>query len=269
MPAVTTDVHRSPPWLPLLRRLTEASSIWGVWKNADAALAGFGDVDSAAPESDWPMIQVEFGRWAKDCGFGPTVACQHVEGVLFILALLPDEPTFLELDVNAKKYFRGWTMFTAEDLVPAMEIDERGFRRVRRGVEGVIHLVQNGLRWGGRPNIEKLDRKRVREALRADPDGVRVAARLFGPAEASLLRAARAVSVGGWDQSAMLALEARCTARAFLQPGVLWGRARSRSIKRDCPLLRAIFTDHRRLPADRTTWLSRVEETHPAVGIGA
>jgi hypothetical protein len=35
-------------WLPLLRRLTEVSESWAVWKNVDRALVGQGDVDSIA-----------------------------------------------------------------------------------------------------------------------------------------------------------------------------------------------------------------------------
>ena len=43
--------RRPPPWLPLLRRLTELSPAWGVWKNADRAIAGYGDIDSISSPS--------------------------------------------------------------------------------------------------------------------------------------------------------------------------------------------------------------------------
>ena len=55
LPAPASD--RTALWLPLLRRFTELSPRWVVWKNADAALAGVGDIDAAAPESDWPALE--------------------------------------------------------------------------------------------------------------------------------------------------------------------------------------------------------------------
>lgn len=138
--------------MPFLKRLTVLCPDWGIWKNADAALSGSGDMDSAAPTRDWDVILREFRRWASENELGPVTACRHVHGVLFILTLDKKRSTFVELDVNARQYFRGWTMFRAEDLAPLMELDERGFRRLRPGAEGVMLLLGNGARWGGRPS---------------------------------------------------------------------------------------------------------------------
>ena len=251
-------------WLPLLQRLTDVCPHWGIWKNADAALAGSGDMDSTAPVGYWGSIVSEFRRWAHEHGLGPVTACRHVRGVLFLLALDRKASCFLELDVNAKKYFRGWTMFRSEYLAPLMEMDERGFRRLRPGAEGVMLLLGNGTRWGGRPNADGLRRKRIPHVLRQDPEGVRMTAScLFGGAQHALVRAAGQVARGKWDRRSMLALEAWALSRAVAEPRVLSGRLRSRGIKKKCPVLQVIFTEDRRMPPALDSWLASVREHHP------
>jgi hypothetical protein len=251
-------------WLPLLQRLTDASPDWGIWKNADVALAGSGDMDSAAPVGDWGLIVTEFRRWARENGIGPVTVCRHVQGVLFILALDKKTSSFVELDVNAKKYFRGWTMFRSEHLAPLMEIDGRGFRRLRPGAEGIMLLLGNGTRWGGRPNVDGLRRKRIREMLLRDLAGMRLTAScLFGRAQHALIRAAEHVARGSWDRRSMLAVEAWALTQALIEPQVVSARLRSRPIKQRCPVLRTIFIDDRRVPAALDSWLERVREVHP------
>jgi len=233
-----------------------------LWKNADSALQGHGDFDSTAPSSLWDDITQTFSRWAADNGYGPVAACRHVPGVLFLIALDDERSTFLELDVNARKYFRGWTVFRPEDLAPLMEIDGRGFRRVRPGAEGVILLTQNGLKWGGRPDLEGLRKRRVGEILRSDPEGAHRAARLFGIAQGPLERGIGRVIEGTWDRGAMLAVEARALAGALAGPEVLLTRFQAKRIKKRCPMLTAIFSDGRRISGDPRRWLASVAEDH-------
>jgi hypothetical protein len=248
-------------WLPLLERLTDVLPSWGLWKNADTALSGRGDFDSTAPVEDWDTITREFRHWAFDHGLGPVAACREVSGVLFLLAVDRENHTVFELDVNARKYFRGWTMFTPQDLLPVMEIDARGFRRVRPGAEGVIMLVQNGLLWGGRPDVEGLHRKDVSRFLASDPEGVRLASHLFGPARGALQAAARSVVEGAWNRPAMLAVEAWALTRALAHPGIVAGRFLAPRRKRRCPLLKTIFTDGRRID-DVDEWIRAVAQDH-------
>jgi hypothetical protein len=264
---MTTDPgDRSSLWIPLLQRLTECCPRWGIWKNADAALNGSGDIDSTAPTEDWPVITAEFRQWARRNGLGPVIGCDHVRGVLFLVALDRDHSTFLELDVNARKYFRGWTMFRPEDLSSVMEVDPRGFRRVRPGAEGVILLVQNGLKWGGRPNVPGLRKRRIDEFLRLDPEGVRRTADLFGMASGTMVSAAEQLVRGKWDRRGLLVLEVSSLLKALGEPQVVMWRLQSRSIKKRCPVLRAIFTDDRRLPPDIDGWLDRVRRYHSVHG---
>ena len=256
-------------WLPLLGRLTERFPRWTIWKNVDAALHGDGDVDSAAPAADHDAIVAETRAWAERNGLGDVVACRHVAGVLFIAALDPDRPTFFELDVNARKYFRGSIMFRAEDLPPLAEVDTRGFRRLRPGAEGLILFLQNSVAWGGRPNHDgRAVHARVAPLLSADPEGVARAAEVFKLPAGAVRRSTDAFLDGGWDRPSVLALEGAAVARAVASPRVLASRLEAKRVKRSCPILRSIFIDDRRLPENRARWLADVRATHPEVAHG-
>ncbi|MGH2751225.1 MAG: hypothetical protein ACRDK3_10195 [Actinomycetota bacterium] len=254
-------------WLPLLARLTERFPEWGLWKNADAALTGQGDFDSTAPESDWDDITAEFSSWATEHHLNAVAACRHVRGVLFLVAVDRRDATLFELDVNARKYFRGWTVFRPDDLKPMMEIDDRGFRRVRPGAEGVTLLTQNGLKWGGRRDDAELRRKRVVEFLESDPEGVAAAARLFGSAEGALLRAAQAVTSGKWDRRALLRVEARALLGALADPPIVLSRVRAKRAKKRCRLLRTVFVDGRTIRGEVSDWIEQVEREGEIVAL--
>lgn len=259
------DIDLSDLWLPLLRRLTEASSAWGTWKSPNNAFAGRGDVDSCAPESDWPMIEDEFHAWAEGNGLVSVGGCKHVPGVLFLAAIDPETRKLHELDVNGRKYFRGWTMFRPEDLADLMHIDPRGFRSIRPGAEGLIQLVQNGLLWGGRQNPEGLRIKGVVPKLKGDPEGADEASRLFGRSAPAIRAAWRATVEGGWDRRSMLGVEARALSHAPLEPGVAASRVWAKFVKRRCPLLKTLFAGGRAVPADLDAWVSEARRVHPVM----
>jgi hypothetical protein len=256
----TCQVDRAPVWLELLCGLTEISPSWVVWKNVDSALHGFGDIDSAAPRSEWPALSGAFRRWAAANRLGPVIECPHAPNLMHLVALNGDEP-FLELDLVGRKVFLGSTLFLPEDLAPLIEMDARGFRRLRSGAEGLIKLVGNGTRRNGLPNPEGLRAKRIPELLAGDPEGVREAGRLFGPAERAVLDLAHAVVQGGWDRRAAVAMEGWFLLRALGEPGSVVNRLRFRVAARRCPVLRAVFAD-RQVPADATLWMHRVAGTH-------
>jgi len=261
-------VDLSTLWLPLLSELTQSSSRWGIWKNIDAAFRGSGDVDSTAPTEDWQMIEAAFVRWARANGFDPVTACRHVSGVLFLVAIDPRTRVMHELDVNARKFFRAWTMFRPDDLSSLMEMDPRGVRRVRTGTEGLIQLMQNGTKWGGRMHQEGLSVKQVIPKLNADPVGVAEGASMFGPARAAAATAARDAAFGGWNRSAMLAVEARAVLGSFVEPHIALKRVWSRRVKARCPVLQTIFRDDRSVPADLDAWIQSVASSHPVYRLG-
>jgi hypothetical protein len=251
-------------YLPLLQRLTMMSPSWCVWKNADRALSGHGDIDCSALADEWDSLVSEYRRWATQHSLGPVVACPHVKGVLFVLAIAPQEQSFYELDLHSQKYFRGGTLFRAEDLAsPLTRMDERGFRRARPGVEGVIVFTQNGTRWGGRSNMGGSKTDVALQMIREDPEGARLAAeKFFGPANKALLSAVQSALGGEWNQRAALAVDGWSVLRALREPHVIFRRFRTRGIKKHCPVLLSIFRDDRRLPADIDAWLSEVASDH-------
>lgn len=251
---------RQTVWLPLLQELTQLSNDWVVWKNVESALSGYGDVDSAAPRDSWTGIADAFTAWAASNGLGPVVLCPHAPNLLHLVALREGEP-FFELDLVARKVFLGSTLFVPADLRTLSEMDERGFRRVRSGAEGLIKLVGNGALRNGRANERGLVDKRIPQLLAGDQEGVRVAARLFGPAETSVLKLAASVVQGSWDRWAMLSLEAWFLLRAVKEPNSVVARLQFRQARRSCPVLTAVFSG-RRVPGDVEKWLSEVGRTH-------
>jgi hypothetical protein len=260
---IEPSANRTAIWLPLLQGLTEASPGWLVWKNAESALTGTGDIDAAADETDWPVIEAEVRRWAVEQDVGPVVVCHHIPGGLNLIAVARHLPTFLEMGVKARRIWRGSTLFVHAELLPMAALDPRGFRRLRPGAEGLFKLLLNGTRRDCGPNVDGLREKHVRELLRSDPDGVRQAARLLGPAERAVLVGARRAAAGGWDRRAMVTVQAWMLLRALRRPRILLDRVRFRLHGRyACPVVDAILQGGRRIPGDPDVWLARVAVDH-------
>jgi hypothetical protein len=259
--AVVRD--RSSAWLALVRRLTARIPDWAVMKNFDSALHGTGDVDSVGALAVWPIVEQEFRAWAFEHGLGPVIACRHVRQVLHLVALDPHDSLFFELDVNRRKIFLGSTLFYPRDLLALSTMDPRGFRRVRAGTEGVLKLVQNGAKRGGRPNWDGIRRKRIVELLSEDPVGVQGGAKLFGAGADAVMAVVQSVLAGRWNRHAMLTVEAWSLLRGLGNPLGLLARVRFRIVKRRCPVLQAVFDASRRVPEDREAWLREVARSHP------
>jgi hypothetical protein len=257
-------------WMPLIRRLTEVSPQWGIWKNAESALTGSGDIDSLAPPAHWPAIENEFRRWASSQGLSPAIACPHIPGGLNLVALDRRSGFLFEVGVKEQKAFRGSALFHWADLIPFMEMDVRGFRRVRPGVEGVLKLVLNGIRPGGGADDAELRAKGVSTLLEQDPVGADAAAELFGRGARDIRRAIAAVGEGRWDRRAALKIELRALARAAARPGLAFKRIRFKlSGTETCPVVSALLGHARQVPTDVDAWLREVERTHTPHEIGA
>lgn len=264
-----TAADRTDLWLSLLRRLTDEFPQWATWKNVDSALAGKGDVDSLAPPADWPAIRSTFLAWASERGYGPAIICRHVPQGPHFITIEPGSPYIVQLDVKERATFRGSTLVDAWSLQPLTELDERGFRRVRRGADGVIRLCSNGVRKGGRINAEGLAAKHVPTLLAADPEGVELMAASFGPARNALLKGARAVVGGGWDRRAMATVEAWAAARSLTEPHLALSRLWFGQVTlQRCPVLRIIRQHDRMMPEDRESWLREVRATHEVIPAG-
>jgi hypothetical protein len=249
-------------WITLLRALSESSPTRAVWKNAEAGLAGEGDVDFLAPDAEWDAIEHDFLRWARDHHLGPVIVCRHLPGAMFLVALPPGPGAWLQLDVRARVTWRGATLLEAGDAEPYTELDDRGFRRLRPGAEGLVKLFVNGVAPGGRRKDAGLAREGVGALLERDRTGVAHASALFGVLAPLVHAAAVAVAGGQWPRRALVAIESATLLRAPLAPPVLVGQAASRRAKRRCPVMAAGIRGGRRVPEPREEWLERVARTH-------
>jgi hypothetical protein len=261
--------QRRELWLDLLRRLTATSPTWLVWKNVESALDGEGDIDSAASPADWDALEEQFVLWARELDLLPVALCRHIPGGRNLIAAPIGTATFLELSIKHDKAFRGSTLFVLDDLLAMSEMDERGFRKLRPGAEGLLKLVLNGSKWFGRPDQEGLTSKRVRELLASDREGVAIASRVFGRADGAARDLAQAVVQGGWDRRAMLAIEANALTKGLRHPVVMARRAWFRlTTQRRCPVVYAI--GHGRVVTEpRDVWLADVARSHELHRAGA
>ncbi len=254
---------RTELWLSLLRRLTHQFPGWATWKNTDSAMEGRGDVDSLAPPDDWGAIQRTFRDWSAERGYSPVVVCRHVPQGPHFITFEPGSSYIVQLDVKERATFRGSTLVDAWSLMPLTELDERGFRRVRPGADGVIRLCSNGILPGGRLDRKALAEKRVPQLLAADPEGVEAIAHLFGPARSALLRGVTEVLNGGWDRRAMLTVEAWALVRSSAEPRLALSRLKfARGDLKTCPVLQVIRRHDRRIPEDSDAFMANVRLSH-------
>lgn len=246
-----------------MRELTASAPTWFVYKNANSALYGTGDIDSAARPEDVGTITAITRAWARDNELLPLIHCHHFPSGRNFVAAPPDERLSWEVSVKQSKVFRGGTLFTVDGLLPMTEMSSLGFRALRPGAEGVLKLLSNGSRWGGRVNAAGLEAKHVRELLVQDPEGVAAAARMYGSAEGAVVRLAAAVSAGRWSWPASMTVELRQLGLAAAHPAATSRRARFRLVEeRRCELIDLIHNRGRIVPEDRAAWLERIATTH-------
>jgi hypothetical protein len=248
----------SETWLPLLRALSAREPSWCVWKNAETAVAGEGDVDSAAPRRAWAAVEDEFRTWAFGAGAGPVIVCRHLPETLILAACAgPDRRRLVQLDA----YERVARIVPADALAGIAEVDELGCRRLRPGAEGLLLLLtvapRGGRRASGGGSID-----RAATLVRSDPAGVEAAARLLGSGRRPALAAADSIAAGGWNRTALAALELVYFQRAVREPGkrLAWLTFKVGAGSR-CPLLAAL-SNGRRIAGDVDAWLSLVRSSH-------
>jgi hypothetical protein len=150
-------------------------------------------------------------------------------------------------------------------LTPLMVEDPRGFRCLRSGAQGLFLLLLNGVRRGGRADLQAIRDKRVIELLESDREGVIGAARTMGSLAPVAFQLAEAVQQGRWKRSLALRLEARALLKALLGPKLLASQVafRARAF-RTCPVIRAT-REGLQIPGDIEAWLDSVSSSHPVV----
>jgi hypothetical protein len=244
----------------LLRRLTELSPVWGVWKNADRAIAGYGDIDSISPPSDRDELLHEFSQWALSDGMGPEFVCHHLPGSVLGVAVR-ERRELVELQLCEQAMFRGSTLFTARELSPLMVMDRRGFRRLRPGSEGFLLLFHNAMKRGGRSALHGEKVGRLMNLMRDDPEGMEAATHLFGPVQKRARRLAASALDGGWERSSAVLVEIWAMARVLKDPRLSLARATYQTRDRQCPLL-PVLRRGRRLEGDVDAFLAGAARTH-------
>lgn len=254
---------RADLWLPLLRRLTDAAPSWGVWKSPDSAFEGNGDIDALGSEGDWEIVQDVYRSWAAERALGPVIACTHLPDLLVLAAC--ERTSLLQMDVYSHQAFRGPRFTSAVALQPLMQLDERGFRRLRPGAEGVLRLLTAGVRRGGRTaDIDTMTR--IAQLLRADPKGFEETANAIGRRGSRVLAASQALAAGGWNRRALVLLEASSALRLLVNPRELTTCiVRDARRFRPCPLIEALEAG-RRVPDDPARWLEKVAHSHRVYG---
>ena len=254
-------VDRYELWRRLLLDLTEAAPNWGVAGNVDEGLSGDGDVDLIAPVAEWHAVEQHFCAWAEAHGLSAVVSCNHRPGVLELVALGTGEKPVYQVEVLGFRHFRGARLYRAEDLSAALEMDPRGWRRLRPGAAGVVKLLPNGVTWSGGLKWRGAKAQRVLTLLRDDPEGVRAAARAFGSVQGLVATAAARAGQGRWSRSRMSLIGLWALLRGLAHPKSFVARAGFRFRRDRCELL-ATVKNQELVRSDPEEWLSRVAADH-------
>ena len=141
-----------------------------------------------------------------------------------------------------------------------MRLDPRGFRRLRPGAEGVLLLLAEGVRRGGRPP-STVAAEGIAGLLREDPEGAEQAAAALGPRGRHVLAAARALADGRWNRPELVSLELKSAARLLFPRELARCFARDARGLRPCDLMKALEAE-RLVPGDRDRWLAEVGRSH-------
>ena len=252
--------------LPLLQELSELSPDSAVWKNADSGLSGAGDVDFVTPQRAWPAVESIFRFWARDRDLGPVIACRHMPDTMFLIAVDRARNEFIQLDVRSRMTFHGSTVFVPSDLKECFQLDERGFRRLRPGAEGLLKLVISGIAPAGRPRQRAIVKEDVVQLLSGDSRGVIAGAALCAPVGKAARSGAQALVEGGWNRRAMATVEAWFVVKAFTEPRTALRRIRAKRAKARCELIQTSIKSSRRIPGNVNDWVTRAEKDHAAFG---
>jgi hypothetical protein len=258
---------RAALFLDLAGRLTARHPRWVLLKGIDSALHGSGDLDSAAPGQDWPVIEETFRGWASDHGLSPVIVCRHGAIGRILIAFEPGAREMLELDLLRSRSWRGSRLFEATDLLAHATLRDPGYRVVRPGVEGVLKLLWHGVRRGGGGDPGRLAAKNVIPLLREDPDGVTAGVDLLPHGRREVQHLVDACLSGRWDRPAALRLEARYVAESLRRPLDLARGLRFRLVTtRRCPVFVTMMRGGRRVPGEFDDWLGLVARSHDVTG---
>lgn len=255
------DGATSVSWVPLLQDLAGTDADMAVYKNAERALVGDGDVDFLAPRARWPEIEEAFARWGGIHGLDVMPACRHRPYAMYLVAADHDGG-LLQLDVRDRVHFRRATLVTAEDAAPMYESHALGFRALRPGAEGVLKLFLRGMGPRGELLEESAAKYSIRELVRDDPEGAESMAACFLPAPDDALAVVRSLADGRWDSARARSMSRSFAMASLRDPVTLTRLAMFRRARRTCPLLRWVLRNGQARPPRLEDWMGEVREAH-------
>jgi hypothetical protein len=231
---------------------------FAVWKHAKKSLRGEGDVDAILPRRERQAALAAFQAWAERSGDVAVVVCDHVPASTIAVGVGPTGE-LEQLDLIHAFVLHAAALVGAERLDAVATTGADGDRMLRPGAEGLLRLLREELRAGGRALAA--DPVEVRELLVVDGPGLEATAALLGAAGPHASRLARAVVGGRWSKKAVLAIELAMLTRAVRDPHLVAACLRFDMRGRRCLVIDAL-RGGRRLSAPPSAWLERVRATH-------
>lgn len=252
-------------WVPLLQNLAGIDAEMAVYKNADRALEGDGDVDFLAPRKRWPEIEDAFARWSGIHGLDAMPACRH-RPFAMVLVASDHNGSLLQLDVRDRVHFRRATLLTAEDAAPMYVSHALGFRVLRPGAEGALKLALRGMGPRGELREKSVAKYSIRELVRDDPEGAESMTTRFVPAPDDALAVVRSLADGEWDSARSRSMSRAFATASLRDPVTLARLAMFRRARRTCPLLRWVLQNGQAQPPRLEDWIGEVRGAHATEG---
>ena len=250
------------PWASLLRQLDAMAPAIGVWKNADEALDGYGDVDYFAPTGLWPEIADAFRSWSETHGYEYLPPCPHKPWTMYLLAVDRERGRLMQLDVRDRLTLAGAEIIDANGLGRLLEATPDGFKTLRRGAQATVKLLTKCIDGQGRLDRGCLDDESVTSGIHADPVGALEAVQRLRHGRPAVNRLVASIAAGRPDPAEARSLLRRLRAASLLRPGTLAAIAAHRLRKRTCPTLKWILSEGQRLPERPDDWIGEVREAH-------
>ena len=250
------------PWVDLLGQLDSIAPGVGVWKNADAALDGNGDIDYFAPRSTWPAIAATFRSWSESHGFECMPPCLHRPGALYLIAIDRRGRRLMQLDVRERLTLAGSEMMDASELGTLLQEGRYGFKQLRPGAEATLKLMVKCIDPRGRLRAECLEEESVSAGIGADLASARQASSLLRHGRHEADRLVLSIASGHPDSVAARSLMRGVRMAAFLHPWrvarLVWYRLR----RKWCPTLAWILAQGQQVPPHLDRWVDDVRRVH-------
>jgi thymidylate kinase len=250
------------PWAALLAELDSVAPQIGVWKNADDALRGRGDVDYSAPRECWPEIHAVFRIWADTYGFESVPPCLHRPGAMYLVALDRSNGRLMQLDVRERLTSGGSDVIDAKRLGGLLVYEGRPFKTLPTGAEAALKLLLTCIDRRGRIREDCWADESVATGIATDFPGALGATSRIRNGRRAASRLVESIRSGSPDHGAARAFRRDSRLAALREPGRFPEHALYRVQRRQCPLLRWVLSHGQQLPPDPDGWIGEARRAH-------